>query len=270
MKHPSEEQLILHHYGEESDFDQLTEHLEGCDACRANYQAIQRVLDTVTAIPVPERTEQYGAEVWRQLRPQLANQERTPRFDWLKAIRQFQLPRWALGGALALAVLGAFLAGRFWQVKPNESPSQLAQETRPPQSLQPLSAEARERVLLSELGNHLERSQLALVELINSRTNGPVDISAEQTLARELVALNRLFRRAATDAGEPGMASVLENVELVLVEVANGPAKFSAEEFAALRQHMNPDDLLFKVRVVTAQLRARERDLAREMAAKRS
>jgi hypothetical protein len=264
MKHPSEEQLILHHYREEADFSKLAEHLETCDACRASYQAIQRVLATVDSIPVPERTEQYGTEVWRQLRPQLANQEYAPRFGWLDAFRRSRLPRWALAGGLALAVLAAFLAGRFWQEKPGAPSPAVAQ------AAQPLSVEARERVLLAEIGDHLERSQLALVELINSRTNGPVDISAEQVLARELIAMNRLFRRAATDSGEPGMASVLESVELVLVEVANGPAKLSAEEFAALRQQIDPDDLLFKVRVVTAQVRARERDLVREMTAKRS
>src|SRR5213595_1742634 len=36
----------------------------------------------------------------------------------------------------------------------------------------------------------------ALMELINSKTNGAVDITAEQVLARELAAINRLFRRA--------------------------------------------------------------------------
>jgi len=135
---------------------------------------------------------------------------------------------------------------------------------------QPLSAGARERVFLTEIGDHLERSQLALIELINSKTNGAVDITPEQVLARELAAVNRLFRRAASDAGEPGLASVLEDLELVLVEVANGPARLSADEFAALRERIDTDGLLFKVKVLGAQVRTRERDAARELAANRS
>ena len=260
MNHLNEDQLILYHYGEASGCDEVAEHLEGCEACRANYQALQRVLAAVETLPVPDRAESYGAEVWRQVRPQLAKPAglREPNF-W----RLFALPRWAVAGALGLLVLGAFLAGHFWPQPPTGSAPLIVHS-------QPLSAGARERVLLTEIGDHLEHSQLALIELINSKTNGAVDITAEQVLARELAAVNRLFRRAAADAGESGLASVLEELELVLVEVANGPARLSAEEFAALRERIDTDGLLFKVKVLGAQVRSRERDAARELVANRS
>jgi hypothetical protein len=160
-------------------------------------------------------------------------------------------------------VIGSFLSGRFWPEPQTRPATAIAQS-------QPLSAGARDRVLLTEIGDHLERSQLALIELINSKTNGAVDITVEQVLARELTAVNRLFRRAAAEAGEPGLASVLEELELVLVEVANGPARLSADEFAALRERIDTDGLLFKVKVLGAQVRSRERDAARELAANRS
>jgi hypothetical protein len=123
---------------------------------------------------------------------------------------------------------------------------------------------------LSEIADHLERSQRALIELINSRTNGPVDIAGEQVLARELAAVNRLFRCTAIDAGEPGMASVLEELEVVLIEISNGPARLSADEFAALRQRLDADGLLFKVKVLNAQMRAREQESVRERAGLKS
>ena len=259
MNHPTEEQLILHHYGEASATNEVGEHLAVCESCRANYQALRRVLAAVETLPVPERTERYGAEVWRQVRPQLAKPSglRESSFWHL-----FPWPRWAVAGALGLLVLGAFLAGRFWPQPQTKPATAIAQS-------QPLSAGARERVLLTEIGDHLERSQLALIELINSKTNGAVDITVEQVLARELTAVNRLFRRAATDAGEPGLASVLEELELVLVEVANGPARLSGDEFAALRERIDTDGLLFKVKVLGAQVRSRERDAARELATNR-
>jgi hypothetical protein len=257
MNHPNEDQLVLYHYREASGCNEVAEHLEVCESCRAKYQALQRVLAAVDTLPVPERAETYGAEVWRQVRPKLAKPAgpRDSNF-W----RLFPWPRWAVAGALGLLVLGAFLAGRFWP-QPSTNPV-IAQS-------QPLSAGARERVLLTEIGDHLERSQLALIELINSKTNGAVDITTEQVLARELAAINRLFRRAAADAGEPGLASVLEELELLLVEVANEPARLSADEFAALRERIDTDDLLFKVKVLGAQVRSRERDAARELAANR-
>jgi hypothetical protein len=260
MNHPNEEQLILYHYGDGSSRQEVAAHLEVCESCRANYQSLQRVLAAVETLPVPEREQNYGAEVWRQVRPQLAKPAGTRESGlW----RLFPWPRWAVAPALGLLVLGAFLAGRFWPQPPSSPVPVVAQS-------QPLSAGARERVLLTEIGDHLERSQLALIELINSKTNGAVDITVEQVLARELTAVNRLFRRAAADAGEPGLASVLEELELVLVEVANGPARLSADEFAALRERIDTDGLLFKVKVLGAQVRSRERDAARELAANRS
>ena len=254
MNHPNDDQLVLYHYGEAAGRNEVAEHLEVCESCRANYQALQRVLAAVETLPVPERVESYGAEVWRQVRPQIAKPA---------GARESNFWRWALAGALGLLVLGAFLAGRFWPKSQTSLAPAIVQS-------QPLSAGARERVRLTEIGDHLERSQLALIELINSKTNGAVDITAEQVLARELTAVNRLFRRAAADAGEPGLASVLEELELVLVEVANGPAKLSADEFATLRERIDTDGLLFKVKVLGAQVRSRERDAARELAANRS
>lgn len=258
MNHPNEDQLVLYHYGEASSRNEVAEHLEVCESCRANYEALQRVLAAVATLPVPTRAESYGAEVWRHVRPQLARPAGSRESSFW---RLFPWPGWAVAGALGLLVLGAFLAGRFWP-QPPTSPV-ITQS-------QPLSAGARERVLLTEIGDHLERSQLALIELINSKTNGAVDITVEQVLARELTAVNRLFRRAAADAGEPGLASVLEELELVLVEVANGPARLSEDEFAALRERIDTDGLLFKVKVLGAQVRSRERDAARELAANRS
>ena len=264
MNHPSEEQLVHFHYGDAPDPVEVGEHLAVCESCRANYQALQRVLAALDTMPVPEREENYGAEVWRQLGPRIARPARTCS---LNLSRWFQWPRWAVTGALALLVLGAFLAGRFWPSPAAETGPRIAKS---PQSSRPLSAAARQRVLLAEIGDHLERSQLALIELMNSKTNGAVDITAEQVLASELAAVNRLFRRAATDAAEPGMASVLEELEMVLLEIANGPAKLSADEFAALRQRIGADGLLFKVKVLTAQMRAKEQETARELAGLKS
>jgi hypothetical protein len=66
------------------------------------------------------------------------------------------------------------------------------------------------------------------------------------------------------------MASVLEELEVVLIEISNGPARLSADEFAALRQRLDADGLLFKVKVLNAQMRAREQESVRERAGLKS
>src|ERR1035437_5483594 len=83
MNHLSEEQLILHYYGEPGEPGEpgddaaagdtlATErHLEECGACRALYASLQRVLNVVDALPVPERSAEYGAEVWQRIEHRL-------------------------------------------------------------------------------------------------------------------------------------------------------------------------------------------------------
>ncbi len=261
MNHPTEEQLILYHYGEVESRHRIASHLRGCEACRTSYQALQRVLEAVNSMPVPQRSESYGAEVWRLLRPQIAQVTALSRLDFWQL---FQWPRWAVAGGLTLLVLIAFLAGRFWPQRDSTTEPLIAKST------QPVSRQARERVLLKEIGDHLERSQLALIELINGKTNGVVDISLEQSLARRLVDVNRLYRQSAARLGDAGMASVLEDLERTLIEISNSPSQLSSTEFAEIRRRIDADDTLFKVKVVGSQVRAKERETARELAAKRS
>jgi len=55
-----------------------------------------------------------------------------------------------------------------------------------------------------------------------------------------------------------------------LIEISNSPSILSSTEFAEIRRRIDTDDTLFKVKVVGSQVRAKERETARELAAKRS
>ena len=269
MKHPSEEQLLLYHYGELEDLQEIAAHLDTCDSCKAGYQGLRQMLALLDTAPVPERSESYGQEVWQRLRPRLSRRSEPAGGRWLRAgfaegMIPFPCSRWAVAAAFALLLLAAFLAGRSW--------TRSGLTTAPPVALSkpPISPQARERILFKEIGDHLERSQLALIELINSRTNGLVDISLEQALARQLVDVNRLYRQTAARLGEAGMASVLEDLERTLIEISNSPSKLSSVEFAEFRRRIDTDDMLFKVKVVSSRVRAKEREAARELAGNRS
>lgn len=247
MKHVTEEQLILHYYGESEDRQGIDNHLAGCDACRAQYRALEGLLAAVEVPPVPERSESYGSEVWQRLRPRLAE---PAGFGWADF---FQPRRWTLAGAVATLVLAAFLLGRFWP-RP---------ET---QVAQPISPQVRERILLVAVGDHLERSEMVLIELLHAQGNGTVDISSEQQRAEELVEANRLYRQTAARAGEAGVASVLDDLERILLEVANSPSKLSSPEVDELRRRIEAKGILFKVRVIGSQVREREKSVSQKQA----
>ena len=71
MNHLTEEELILHYYGEEGDALAAEQHLDQCDACRGVYCSLQRVLNVVDSLPVPECGPDYGAKVWQRIERQL-------------------------------------------------------------------------------------------------------------------------------------------------------------------------------------------------------
>jgi hypothetical protein len=150
--------------------------------------------------------------------------------------------------AAAAALLLAFLLGRHWAPAP------------PPPAVE---ARASERILLVAVGDHLERSQMLLVELANAPSGqAPVDIAFEQEKAIELVGANRLYRQAAARSGEPGVAGVLDELERLLVEVAHGPATLDGEAMARLQRRIESRGLLFKVRVLESRVRSREKQEA--------
>jgi hypothetical protein len=114
-----------------------------------------------------------------------------------------------------------------------------------------ISAETRERVLLMAMSDHLERSEILLVELAHAVPDEN-ELKMERALARSLVTENRLLRETARSAGDESRAALLDDLERVLVAVANGPASEDAADLDALKARIQSNDLLFKVRVMSA------------------
>src|SRR6202035_1110994 len=85
------------------------QHLEECGECRELFGSLQRVLNVVDSLPLPERGAEYGQQVWRRIegrlpagRPRCASLGIWPG-PW----------RWAVAGAACAALMvAAFLAGR--------------------------------------------------------------------------------------------------------------------------------------------------------------
>ncbi len=239
MKHLTDEQLVWLYYGEERDRAAAEEHLAGCEQCRTAFGELERSLNLITeALPAVERDENYGARVWARL----PLQERRGSAGFWSAL--FTPRRWALAGAMAVLVVAAFVAGRFWPY--SQPQTQIAQ---------PVPPQVRERVLLVAVGDHLDRSQMVLLEIMNSKPEAEVDISAEQQSAQELVSANRLYRQTAARTGDTGVARVLDELERVLLEIANSPSRLSSEEFEELRKRVEAQGILFKVRVIDSRIK---------------
>ena len=69
---------------------------------------------------------------------------------------------------------------------------------------------------------------------------------------------NRLYRQTAHSTGDTAVAGVLDDLERVLLEIANSPSEVSNGQLEQFREEIRERGLLFKVRVVGSQVRQRE------------
>lgn len=233
MTHLKEEQLVLYFYGESDETLLIAEHLAGCPVCREDLAGIQRTLNAVDSLQIPERDAAYGERVWRNLSPQIK-----PKFRFWPL--WMQPHRLAACAALAAVVIVAYLAGR--GTIPAQPKREVAAE----------SEAARNRLLMANVSDHLERSQRILLELANGE---PGSLTQDRARAEDLLATNRLYRISAQRDRQPALADLLDELEQVLTEVSNAdPA-----ELRQIQKAMAQQDLLFKIRVVDTQLRQKQR-----------
>ncbi len=243
--HLSDETLVLHYYGEETPEERTcaVRHLAACEPCRAELTRLSQVLGLVSSHDAEPAPEGFERVMWARVEQKLSESRRSGWRTW------FAPRRLALAGAAASIVLAAFVAGR-WSGEP-ASPVPAA--TNPA-----ASGAATERVLLVAVGDHLERSQMVIVELLNQDPAAPLVPAGERTRAADLVADNRLLRQSADDAGEAALAGVLDDLERVLIEVANGGDDTTTEELQRLRARIESRGILFRMRVMTSQMRDRQ------------
>ncbi len=273
MKHVSEEQLIEYRYAESPDLPAskaIGEHLRECGACRKNYESLARVLEAVDAVPVPEPDAGFETRLWNQLEPKLSTPEiaaqRTrsgARFAWSEL---FAPRRLAAVASVAVMIVAAFVAGRHWS---SGMVPVVTVAIAPPPA--PVVAQAKERVLLFAVSDHLDRAQMVLLDISNadvpkggnSHNSGAIaDFSREQERAESLLTANRLYRQTAMHTGDSGVANVLDELEPVLLEIAHSPSNLTPAELERLRKHIEARGLLLKVRVLDSSVRQREKAIA--------
>ena len=250
--HYTEEDLILHYYGERRGGGREVErHLESCGPCRTAYQALAGTLALVTPAEPPERGEQYGLEVWQRVRHQLPERQSV----WWMAAGWFGRDYLATAAAALVLAAGAFVAGRVWPRQPTLAPASANLENPAnPENLENLENPGK-RLLLSAVADHLDRSERMLTDIMNATSR---DISTEQAWADDLLATSRLYRQDAEDVGEPLLANVLDDIERCLIEIIHSPSHISAAALDQLRRRIDAATLLFKVRVLSDELRSRE------------
>jgi hypothetical protein len=251
--HLTEDELILHFYGDgrASDEAAVDAHLRSCQVCQAMWAEISQSLKMADFVVVPEPDAGFEQAMWTRIRQALPDP--TPRRTIVE-----RLFGWRETRGLAAAVAVVALAGRAWQTPSRPAPP-AAVVTRAP-----ADPAGRERVLLTALGDHFQRSEMLLVEVMNATATASQEIGFERQTADDLVESSRLYRQAAQQNGNVRLAQMLEDLESVLVEIARSPDQVDRKDFHSLRARIDQDDLLFKVRAVSKQIEDRQKSLSTE------
>ena len=248
MTHCTEEDLILHYYGEDTGRRGVDSHLTGCGDCADRYRELSHVLHAVAVPDAPDRGDDYGVQVWRRISDRLPARG----FPWTAWLHWPPIPV-AVAATLLLTV--GFLAGRTWPgAEPAGDPARelhLAGNGAGDATL-----EAR-RVLLLSAADHLERSDRVLTDVVNAADG--YDISQQQAWAEDLLSDSRLYRQDALAADERVLAGMLDDIERALLEIVHAPSMASAAELEELRLRVDSAALLFKLRVMRDELLREDR-----------
>jgi hypothetical protein len=235
MKHLSEEDLILIYYGEPGVPEGAPAHLAECGQCKAAADSLAQTLNLFNEWKIPTPDAGFERRVWND----------RPRILYLRCTGS--VSRWIAVAAAAVLLVGAFLLGRG---------SRAPQHTIQPAILAGLSSQARERILEISLADHLDRAGMLLTEVSNEG-----DFAAERGRAQDLVEEGRLMRQTLARKGASPTLTFLDEVERVLLEVANAPDSVSPREVEELQQRIGSGSLLFKVRIIEANLRTQGQKL---------
>jgi len=242
-RHLTADELVLVYFDEFTDRRGAEAHLALCESCRRDLASLGDTLALVADHQDVAAPEGFERVMWARIQREVEGPTPGGWRHW------FALRGLALAAGVASIAIAAFVAGR-WTTVPEPAPDS------------PIVADgtelAPERVLLGAAGEHLDRSQRVLVELLNAEPDGPMTVS-ERERAADLVAASRLIRQSASDAGETALADVLGDLERVLMELANGTDDDTAAELRQLRQRIESRGILFRMRVVGSDMREREK-----------
>src|SRR5690242_9256130 len=103
--HPTDEDLILHYYGEggEATERRIDEHLQQCAACHTAFAELRETMALVDAAAVPEPDAGFERVMWARVQQALPARP-----------RRSMLSQWLPATAWAAAVIAVVAAGYAW------------------------------------------------------------------------------------------------------------------------------------------------------------
>ncbi len=223
-----EEKIILYLYGELSDKEkaELESHIRTCSLCTRDLAYTREVFKAVDRSR-PEIPEANWAKCWAGIESGTAPRPREKKSFFL-------VPRWVFAAAAVLVIFVAgVLIGRFWFF--------------PGQKAGLETGIARSSVELN-LKEYIEDLKPVLIEYANlTPEKGGETITIDKEVARSLLVQNLLLRKIVAETN-PSAAQFLEDVDLVLKEIANLKSG-DRQTPSLIKELIAQRDILFKMEI---------------------
>ncbi|MBD8526168.1 hypothetical protein [Pseudomarimonas arenosa] len=253
----SDNELVLYHFGDELSAErrqQIRDALEQDLALSRRLAVLQSTLQAADLDAVPEPDPQLGDRLWQGLAPRLrgaGNAMASSSPIGAARMQHSRRPRrrsWGrlIGGALAASLLlgVGFFAGR-------QAPPPTVVAAHVPETVELSSG----RIYQATMVRHLNATRRALLTASNGQTGSIAEGNAD--LARSLLDNHRLYMAAADHQGDRRLLRLLQEIEPVLIELANPVRADDIQTRKGLGDFVEREDLIFQVRAVEAGLSAR-------------
>jgi hypothetical protein len=223
------ENIILHLYGElnKEDSKELLKHIKECTDCAEDFEYTKKVFLMLDKTKIENVPEANWGKCWGVIEPGIQQKKRQ---TWGLPL----FPRWAYATATLVLVFAVGLFIGRMAFLPGTSRSKVPEG---PQS-----------AMYPSIQEHLENLTPLLVEYANySPSPDDGNITIDRKLVRSLIIQNILLKRMIAEKN-PNLAQLLEDVDLVLREIANRDEEDS-ETLSMIKELIQQRGILYELEV---------------------
>ncbi|GEM_PF-976250 len=222
-------------------------HLASCDECRKEVRQLSTFLTNLDHSIVDWSAKQ-SPEYWNEFAQSVddavaGNEQRESLLrrylDWFDSFLSFRPRDIVIASAVCTVVLVGLIVGKgFWETRKQQKtvPATLAQQT--------VTAVDSEALQLHE---YFRKSRTLFVSLANLKTdeNKSIDLGIESEMSRTLLRQARLIKQRPLDSRS---IRLVVDMEKIFIKMANSDEGFSSPDFELIRNGIERENLLYKVR----------------------
>lgn len=265
MKQWNKDDLILFYYGEldHAQNKEIRRELAESTSFQQEYANLCDFLDNQTSLEVEPPAENLNQRIMASVYQQAEKQNQSSAkhqsqkfkmIAWIKAGFWHQLAGATF--AISFVVISVFFLGRWsTQLEPTNEVADASLEIGEPNENQGyFNKSESQRVLISNVSSHMEISGRLLTMVSNGNGDLSQQIDSRRQIIEELVVLNRMYRRIVEQSGDQQLATLLQQMESILIELNHTQVSAEYSDLQNIKERIEQSDLIYQLKVTNKKL----------------